>query len=178
MGARTQYNFSMRRTLVTLLVAAFAAACAPTPISLDDGAYVLRGPYIPPNAHWPRGRRVGVTATMYNCVRAQTDSTPDITASGMRCGDRDVAITPDGLVVSVRPRTVLPPGSIRVGVLGVSRDMLREFPFGTQVVVYGRTYIVGDTMAAYWRRRIDIPHPTYRGAMLHGVKRTIMEVHR
>jgi 3D (Asp-Asp-Asp) domain-containing protein len=66
-----------------------------------------------------------------------------------------------------------------VGVLGVSRDLLKELPFGTQVVVYGRTYVVGDTMAARWRRRIDIPHPTYRGAMLHGVRRkVIMEVHR
>lgn len=62
MGARTPYNLFMRRTFVPLLIVILAAACAPIP---TPDVYHLQGPYIPPNAYWPKGKRIEVTATAY-----------------------------------------------------------------------------------------------------------------
>ena len=114
--------------------------------------YRLEGPYIPPNIY-ARGIRmqVVVDVTAYNCVRAQTDSTPNITASGMRCGHP---------------------------VLAVSQDLLRSVPFGTKVAVDGQRFVVGDTMHRRWIRRIDIPMASRGAALRFGVRKTVMEVHR
>lgn len=110
------------------------------------------GPYIPPNAY-ARGVRavLPLTASAYNCVAAQTDSTPWVTASGMRCG---------------------------YPVIAVSRDLLKHLPYGTVVTVDGKRFVVGDTMARRFRRRIDMPMASRGQAMRFGIRKTILKVPR
>ncbi|WP_415789821.1 3D domain-containing protein, partial [Deinococcus saxicola] len=87
-----------------------------------------------------RGRTAIVRATAYNSLAGQTDSTPFITATGTRT---------------------------RPGVVALSRDMLRSFPYGTRITIEdlsgrynnllrGRTFIVEDTMAARKTGSLDI----------------------
>lgn len=106
--------------------------------------YRLEGPYIPPNAHARTVSQFVVAVTAYNCVREQTDDTWWITSSGMPCGG---------------------------DVIAVSRDLLRSIPFGTTVTLGGKRYVVGDTMAEYWMRRVDIPMVSRGEAKRHGIKR-------
>ncbi len=85
------------------------------------------------------GRSRVVFATAYNSEVGQTDDSPFITATGTRT---------------------------RPGVLAVSRDLLRVFPYGTRVRLEdltgnspwlnGRTFIVEDTMNARFTNRIDL----------------------
>lgn len=85
------------------------------------------------------GRSLVVHATAYNSEAGQTDATPFITATGTRT---------------------------RPGVLAVSRDLLRVFPYGTRVRLddlsgnspwlSGRTFVVEDTMNARFTNRIDL----------------------
>jgi 3D (Asp-Asp-Asp) domain-containing protein len=77
-----------------------------------------------------------VKATAYSSEVAQTDSTPFVTATGTR---------------------------VRPGVIALSRDLLRTFPYGSRVtlqdsagVLNGRVFIVEDTMNARLRNTIDI----------------------
>ena len=76
------------------------------------------------------GRSVIARATAYSSHAAQTDSTPNITATGTRT---------------------------RPGVIALSRDLLRAFPYGTRVIIEdlsgkyngmlkNRVFIVEDTM--------------------------------
>ncbi|MFK7603844.1 hypothetical protein ACI3L1_16705 [Deinococcus sp. SM5_A1] len=87
-----------------------------------------------------RGRTAIVRATAYNSLAGQTDSTPFITATGTRT---------------------------RPGVVALSRDLLRSFPYGTRITIEdlsgrynnllrGRTFIVEDTMAARKTGSLDI----------------------
>jgi 3D (Asp-Asp-Asp) domain-containing protein len=93
-----------------------------------------------------------VTATAYSSTVSQTDSTPFVTASGTRA---------------------------RPGVLAVSRDLLRTCcPFGTRVRIAGQEYVVEDTMAHYWRRRVDIWKPSREEAIRWGVRQVQMEALR
>ncbi|WP_309573116.1 hypothetical protein, partial [Deinococcus sp.] len=55
-----------------------------------------------------RGKVAIVRATAYNSVPGQTDSTPFVTATGTRT---------------------------RPGVVALSRDLLRQFPYGTKVMI-------------------------------------------
>nr|WP_181392131.1 hypothetical protein [Deinococcus irradiatisoli] len=85
-------------------------------------------------------RRTGasrvVKATAYNSEVGQTDNSPFITATGTR---------------------------VRPGVIALSRDLLRVFPYGTRVTIQdsagllrGRTFIVEDTMNVRMANTIDI----------------------
>lgn len=99
------------------------------------------------------GRSVVARATAYNSLGNQTDSTPHITATGTRT---------------------------RPGVVALSRDMLRLFPYGTRVritplngshpYVNGRIFIVEDTMHARKTNQVDIWMPTRSQAMQWGVR--------
>ncbi|WP_102125007.1 3D domain-containing protein [Deinococcus planocerae] len=86
------------------------------------------------------GRSVIARATAYNSTPGQTDSTPFITATGTR---------------------------VRSGVVALSRDLLRVFPYGSKVTVEdlsgrtgsllrGQVFSVEDTMAARKTNSIDI----------------------
>ena len=77
-----------------------------------------------------------VRATAYSSDVAQTDSTPFITATGTR---------------------------VRPGVIALSRDLLRVFPYGSRVTLQdsaglltGRVFIVEDTMNVRLSNTIDI----------------------
>ncbi|MEW6422454.1 MAG: hypothetical protein AB1511_12140 [Deinococcota bacterium] len=100
------------------------------------------------------GRSAVVRATAYNSMPGQTDSTPFITATGTR---------------------------VRPGVVALSRDMLRIFPYGTRITVEdlsgrynsllrGRVFVVEDTMAARKTGSIDIWMPTLNQAIQFGAR--------
>jgi 3D (Asp-Asp-Asp) domain-containing protein len=77
-----------------------------------------------------------VTITIYYAVAAQTDSTPLITASGYHIKGNDK-------------------------IIAVSRDLLKDFPYGTKVEVccncyYEGIYKVEDTMNKRFTNTIDI----------------------
>jgi len=82
-----------------------------------------------------------VTATMYEPVTAQTDSTPNITA--------------DGTKISIKYA-----GKYRY--LAVSRDLLQIVSYGDYVVVegingqYDGVWQVKDTMHPRWENRVDL----------------------
>lgn len=100
------------------------------------------------------GRSAILRATAYNSMPGQTDSTPFITATGTRT---------------------------RPGVVALSRDMLRMFPYGTRITIQdlsgrsgglfnGRVFIVEDTMAAYKTGSIDIWMSSYGDAIRFGAR--------
>ncbi|TDE87568.1 3D domain-containing protein [Deinococcus sp. S9] len=100
------------------------------------------------------GRSAVVRATAYNSMPGQTDSTPFITATGTR---------------------------VRPGVVALSRDMLRLFPYGTRITIEdlsgrynsllrGRVFVVEDTMAARKTGSIDIWMPTLNQALQFGAR--------
>ena len=96
------------------------------------------------------GRSMVVKATAYNSLANQTDSTPHVTATGTRT---------------------------RPGVIALSRDLLRTFPYGTRVTLQdlsgrynfaGRVFVVEDTMHVRKFNQVDIWMPTYNEAMRFG----------
>lgn len=96
------------------------------------------------------GRSMVVKATAYNSLANQTDSTPHITATGTRT---------------------------RPGVIALSRDLLRVFPYGTRVTLQdlsgrynfsGRVFVVEDTMHPRKTNQVDIWMPTYNEAIRFG----------
>lgn len=112
-------------------------------------------------ARAPAGRTAVLKSTAYNSLAAQTDSTPHITATGTRT---------------------------RPGVVALSRDMLRLFPYGTRLriqdlsgrhpYVNGRIFVVEDTMHARKRNQVDIWMPTRSQAMNWGVRQVRVTVVR
>lgn len=72
-----------------------------------------------------------VTITYYNSLESQTDSTPNITASGRKCG---------------------------IGQVAVSRDLFNDgFKFGEKVYIKDAgEYIVTDLMHARFKHSVDI----------------------
>jgi 3D (Asp-Asp-Asp) domain-containing protein len=113
---------------------------------------------------------VVVRSTAYNSLAAQTDRTPHITATGART---------------------------RFGVVALSRDLLRQIPYGSQVRItdlgqwgsgknrgqYNGTlsemlFVVEDTMHQRKRQQIDVWFPSYRAAVRWGVRQVRLEVVR
>lgn len=135
-----------RKTLAaSALVLASAAAVLPMQASAQQ---VTGDTY----AAARTGRSVIARATAYNSFAAQTDSTPNITATGTRT---------------------------RPGVIALSRDLLRVFPYGTRVTIQdtsgrynfaGRVFIVEDTMAARKTNSVDIWMPSYGEAIRFGAR--------
>ena len=98
------------------------------------------------------GRSVIARATAYNSLGGQTAGTPHITATGTRT---------------------------RPGVVALSRDLLRTFPYGTRVQIQdlsgrynfgNQVFIVEDTMAARKVNSIDIWLPSYSQAIAFGAR--------
>lgn len=104
-------------------------------------------------------QRVFVTATIYHAVEAQTDSTPDITASGYKINMKD-------------------PLSDRI--IAVSRDLEKVYGFkmGDMVRVEGTDVLDGiwfirDRMNKRWEKRIDFLVPqAMKGGKWENVKLT------
>lgn len=105
-------------------------------------------------ARAPAARSVVARATAYNSMPGQTDSTPFITATGTRT---------------------------RPGVVALSRDLLRVFPYGSKVMIedltgrsgtllQNRVFYVEDTMAAYKTRSVDIWMASYSQAIRFGAR--------
>ncbi|MBZ9715125.1 3D domain-containing protein [Deinococcus multiflagellatus] len=101
-----------------------------------------------------RGRSAVARSTAYNSLPSQTDGSPYITATGTRT---------------------------RPGVIALSRDLLRLFPYGTRVMIEdlsgrysnmlrGRVFIVEDTMAARKTNSVDIWMPTRTEALNWGAR--------
>lgn len=100
------------------------------------------------------GRSVIVRATAYNSTPGQTDATPFITATGTR---------------------------VRSGVVALSRDLLRSFPYGSRIMIEdlsgrynnlfrGRVFVVEDTMAARKTGSLDIWMSTRSQAIQFGAR--------
>ncbi len=102
-----------------------------------------------------RGARSAIVrATAYNSLGAQTDSSPTITATGTR---------------------------VRFGVIALSRDLLRRFPYGTKVMLQdmsgryntmldGKVFVVEDTMHPRMSNTIDVWMPSRGQAMQWGAR--------
>ena len=101
-----------------------------------------------------RGRTAIARATAYNSLAGQTDSTPFITATGTRT---------------------------RPGVVALSRDMLRMFPYGSRIMIEdlsgrnnnllsGRVFVVEDTMAARKTGSLDIWMASRSDALRFGAR--------
>lgn len=101
-----------------------------------------------------RGKTAIARATAYNSLPNQTDSTPYITATGTRT---------------------------RPGVVALSRDLLRMFPYGSKIMIEdlsgrynaalrGRVFIVEDTMAARKTNSLDIWMSSRSEAMRFGAR--------
>lgn len=101
-----------------------------------------------------RGKSVIARSTAYNSTPGQTDATPFITATGTRT---------------------------RPGVIALSRDLLRIFPYGTRVMIEdlsgryssmlkNRVFIVEDTMAARKTNSVDVWMPTRSEALNWGAR--------
>ncbi|WP_420597142.1 hypothetical protein [Deinococcus sp.] len=93
-----------------------------------------------------------VNSTAYNSEVGQTDNSPFITATGTR---------------------------VRPGVVALSRDLLRIFPYGTRVTIQdsaglmaGRVFIVEDTMNVRIANTVDVWMPNRSQAIQWG-RRTI-----
>jgi len=104
-------------------------------------------------------QKLFVTATIYHAVEAQTDSTPDITASGYKINMED-------------------PLSDRI--IAVSRDLesIYGFKMGDMVRVQGTgildgTWFIRDRMNKRWKKRIDFLVPqAVKGGKWENVKIT------
>ena len=104
-------------------------------------------------------KSVYVTATIYHAVEGQTDSTPDITASGYKINIKD-------------------PLSDRI--IAVSRDLEKIYGFkmGDMVRVEGTgvldgTWFIRDSMNKRWESRIDFLVPqAIKGGKWENVKLT------
>ena len=83
---------------------------------------------------------ISVTLTTYTSSEKETDSTPNITASGFKI---DVS----------NPK--------KHRIIAVSRDLKKKWPFGTKVRIkragkYNGVYTVKDVMNKRYKNRIDI----------------------
>lgn len=81
-----------------------------------------------------------VTATTYKATEGETDTTPNITASGFKIDMKN-------------PK--------RHKIIAVSRDLKRKWKFGSKVYVKGvgkhdGVYVVRDVMNKRYKKRIDI----------------------
>jgi len=111
---------------------------------------------------WAQAPRVMILkATAYTSSVRETDSTPFITATGART---------------------------RIGIIAVSRDMLRELPYGSKVLLEDlgtpggkgkgrfnylfkdRVFVVEDTMHLRKRGRLDVWLPDRNTAIRFGVR--------
>jgi len=83
---------------------------------------------------------ISVTLTTYTTSEKETDSTPNITASGFK-------------IDTLNP--------MKHRIIAVSRDLKRKWKFGTKVRItgagkYDGTYYVRDVMNKRYKKRIDI----------------------
>jgi 3D (Asp-Asp-Asp) domain-containing protein len=81
-----------------------------------------------------------VTLTTYKASENETDSTPNITASGFKIDTKNAK---------------------RHKIIAVSRDLKRKLKFGSKVRIegagkYSGTYVVKDVMNKRYKKRIDI----------------------
>jgi 3D (Asp-Asp-Asp) domain-containing protein len=102
------------------------------------------------------GNSAVVRSTAYNSTTGQTDSTPFVTATGTR---------------------------VRFGTVALSRDLLRQFPYGTRVtlddlsgrysaLLRGRVFVVEDTMHPRMANTVDVWMGSRSEALAWG-KRTL-----
>ncbi|GAB5603122.1 3D domain-containing protein [Thermus sp. FJN-A] len=114
-----------------------------------------------------RPKAMVLEATAYTSSVRETDATPFVTATGMRT---------------------------RLGVLAVSRDLLRVLPFGTKVrlrdlgSIYGRgkgqfdplfrdrVFVVADVMHPRMREKVDVWLPDRATALRFGRRLLALEV--
>lgn len=96
-----------------------------------------------------------VTMTTYTNSAEQTDSTPNITASGRKLD-------------SLNPR--------RHRIIAISRDLKKKYKFGTKVKImdagsYNGVYVVEDVMNKRYKNRIDILiNPDDKHTKLYNIK--------
>jgi 3D (Asp-Asp-Asp) domain-containing protein len=81
-----------------------------------------------------------VTLTTYKASETETDSTPNITASGFKIDTKNAK---------------------RHRIIAVSRDLKKKLKFGSKVRIegagkYSGTYVVKDVMNKRYKKRIDI----------------------
>lgn len=146
--------FTATRSLSVLFVvtALLAHSFMPTVVNAKTGvplAGALSQPTFPMAAPREPVKTMVVVATAYNSLPGQTDSTPDITASGTR--------TRHGVVAA---------NFLRIGTNVRFPDL------------YGNTiFIVEDRMnARYGLGRVDIWMENYSDAKIFGAKRLVMEI--
>lgn len=96
----------------------------------------------------PTAEARSVLVSAYNAQSGQTDSSPTITATGSR---------------------------VRPGIVALSPDLRREFPYHSRVQItcdgFKSIYTVEDSTSARYVNRVDIFMWSHRDAISWGVKR-------
>ena len=111
-------------------------------------------------------------ATGYNSLEAQTDSTPNITATGERTRFGIIAVSRDLLDAE------LPYGSlVRIKDLGHYQNGRNAGQF-QQMLDEQDVFIVEDTMHAHKRQQVDVWFPGYDTAINWGVREIEVELVR
>jgi 3D (Asp-Asp-Asp) domain-containing protein len=129
------------------------AAAAPSPATLRAAGVAQASQSTVRRA---TGSSAVVRSTAYNSTTGQTDSTPFVTATGTR---------------------------VRFGTVALSRDLLRQFPYGTRVtlddlsgrysaLLRGRVFVVEDTMHPRMANTVDVWMGSRSEALAWG-KRTL-----
>ncbi len=118
------------------VLAADSAPITPATVSAPSAEQAATSPFTELAVRRTTAASRVVKATAYNSEVGQTDNSPFITATGTR---------------------------VRPGVIALSRDLLRIFPYGTRVTLQdsagllrGRTFIVEDTMNVRMANTVDI----------------------
>lgn len=116
--------------------------------------------------------RFVLRATAYNSLESQTDSTPDITATGARTKFGIVAVSRDVLSGDI------PYGSlVRIRDLGNYHNGRGAGAYQSLLDGHG-LFIVEDTMHARKRQQVDLWFPELKAARSWGVRRVEVEVIR
>lgn len=96
-----------------------------------------------------RSNKFLVTATAYTPCKSECDDSPFITASGK---------------------------TVRDNIIAVSRDLYKILPFGSEVKINNKIYIVDDLMNRRWKKRIDFFVWSKERARAFGKRKVVMEI--
>jgi 3D (Asp-Asp-Asp) domain-containing protein len=101
--------------------------------------------------------RLTVTVAAYTTTRGQTDSTPNVTASGLRITSKHHG-----------------------NIIALSHDLRKHFKFGDRVKIYVGNQVIDavceDVMHPKWRKRIDLLLSSTKACRIWGLKKGVILV--
>jgi 3D (Asp-Asp-Asp) domain-containing protein len=101
--------------------------------------------------------RLSVTVAAYTAVRGQTDSTPNVTASGLRITSKHHG-----------------------NIVALSSDLKKHFKFGDRIKIYIGDQVIDavceDVMHPKWRKRVDLLLSSTKACFRWGLKKGVILV--